>query len=53
MINGDLTHPDVLAALARAGHSSKVLVADAHFPSSTLLGPHVPVVRLKIGRAHV
>jgi len=46
MINGDLTHPDVLAALARAGHSSKVLVADAHFPSSTLLGPHVPVVRL-------
>lgn len=46
MILGAVTHPDVLAALARAGHTSKVLVADAHFPAATLLGPHVPRVQL-------
>ena len=46
MILGSITHPDVLAALARAGHSSKVLVADAHFPAATLLGPNVPRVQL-------
>ena len=46
MINGSVTHPDVLAALARSGHTSKVLVADGHFPSATLLGPDVPRVHL-------
>lgn len=46
MINGNIVHPDVLAALARAGHSSKVLIADGHFPSSTLLGKDVPKVHL-------
>jgi L-fucose mutarotase len=46
MILGAITHPDVLAALARAGHSSRVLVADAHFPGATLLGPSVPRVQL-------
>lgn len=46
MILGSVTHPDVLAALARAGHSSKVLIADAHFPGATLLGAGVPRVQL-------
>ncbi len=46
MIYGSITHPDVLAALARAGHSSRVLIADAHFPAATLLGPTVPRVQL-------
>lgn len=46
MINGSIVHPDVLAALARAGHSSKVLIADGHFPSATLLGLDVPKVYL-------
>lgn len=46
MINGSVTHPDVLAALARAGHTSKVLIADGHFPAATLLSPQVPRVFL-------
>jgi L-fucose mutarotase len=46
MINGNIVHPDVLAAIARAGHSSKILIADGHFPSSTLLGRDVPKVYL-------
>lgn len=46
MINGSVTHPDVLVALARAGHTSKVLIADGHFPSATLLSPDVPRVFL-------
>jgi len=46
MINGSLTHPDVLSALARAGHTSKVLIADGHFPSATALSPEVPRVFL-------
>jgi L-fucose mutarotase len=35
MINGSVTHPDVLRALACSGHSGKVVVVDAHFPLST------------------
>ena len=46
MINGSVTHPDVLAYLARSGHTSKVLIADGHFPSATLLAPEVPRVFL-------
>lgn len=48
MINGSITHPDILAALARSGHSGQVLIADAHFPASRLLGPHVPRVYLNL-----
>ncbi|MDO8106152.1 RbsD/FucU domain-containing protein [Isoptericola sp. b441] len=48
MINGSIIHPDILLALARAGHTSKVLVADGHFPSTTFLGPKVPKVYLNL-----
>lgn len=46
MIKGALTHPDVISALARAGHTSKVLITDAYFPASKLLGPDVETVFL-------
>lgn len=46
MILGSITHPDVLAALARAGHTSQILIADAHFPAPSLLAPSVPRVQL-------
>jgi L-fucose mutarotase len=32
MLNYDLLHPEVLEALASAGHGSKVLIADGHYP---------------------
>lgn len=46
MILGPLTHPAVLSALANAGHTSKVLIVDAHFPAPKLLGRDVEVVHL-------
>lgn len=46
MINGEVTHPQVLAALASAGHSAKVLITDGHFPVSTGVSADVPRVFL-------
>ncbi|MFC0528999.1 RbsD/FucU domain-containing protein [Phytohabitans kaempferiae] len=48
MINGTIIHPDILAALARSGHTGKVLIVDGHFPSSTFLAPSVPKVFLNL-----
>lgn len=48
MINGSITHPDILGALARGGHTGKVLIVDGHFPSSTFLGADVPKVYLNL-----
>ncbi|MGH8867793.1 MAG: RbsD/FucU domain-containing protein [Actinomycetes bacterium] len=39
MLRYRLTHPEVLAALAAAGHGAGVLVADGHYPVSTASGP--------------
>lgn len=46
MINGHITHPDVLRALASSGHSGRVLITDGHFPISTGAALHVPRVFL-------
>lgn len=35
MLLGPLTHPDLLAALCRAGHGAKILLADGNYPHST------------------
>ena len=35
MLTTRLTHPDILAALASAGHGSQVLIADGNYPFST------------------
>ena len=35
MIRGKLIHPEILAALAGAGHGSKVLITDGNFPHAT------------------
>ena len=39
MLNHQLTHPTILAALASAGHGSKVLISDGHYPHSTGANP--------------
>jgi len=41
-----LTHPEILAALASAGHGSTVLLADGHYPAATAAGPHAITVAL-------
>jgi L-fucose mutarotase len=46
VIYGSVVHPDVLAAITRAGHSAKVLITDGHFPAATLLASTVPTVFL-------
>ncbi len=35
MLYGKLLHPDILKALAGAGHGSKVLIADGNYPFSS------------------
>ncbi len=46
MINGPLLHPEVLAALARSGHTGRILIADGQFPISTGVPAAVPRVFL-------
>ena len=48
MISHPLVHPEILSALASAGHGSQVLVADANFPFATVVGPHAKVVYLNL-----
>ncbi len=38
MINGEVTHPEILKALASMGHGASILIADGHFPFSNM-GP--------------
>ena len=35
MLRTRLTHPEILAALAAAGHGSRVLISDGNFPHAT------------------
>jgi L-fucose mutarotase len=44
VIKTALTHPHVLAALARCGHGSTVLIADGHFAAARYLRSGTPTV---------
>jgi L-fucose mutarotase len=48
MLKGPLIHPQILAALARAGHGSKVLISDGNYPHWTTRGPNCEVVYLNL-----
>ncbi len=48
MLKHGLLHPAILAALGRAGHHAKVLIADGNFPASTTLGPRAELVSLNL-----
>lgn len=48
MLNTPLTHPDILRVLARAGHHSRVLIADGNYPAATKRGPHAEVISLNL-----
>ena len=48
MLKSQLLHPEILAALARAGHGSKILIADGNYPASTTLGPNARLVHLNL-----
>ena len=53
MLTTQLTHPSLLAALAAAGHGSKVLIADSNYPHATAHGPNAQVVHLNLSRGLV
>lgn len=53
MLKSNLLHPEILYALAGAGHSSKVLVADANYPFSTTQAANAEVVYLNLSPGKV
>ena len=48
MLKHTLIHPDITCILARAGHHSKVLIADGNYPASSTLGPNAQLVSLNL-----
>lgn len=48
MINTGIIHPDILRAVASAGHGSTILIADGNFPMSTAAPQEVPRVYLNL-----
>lgn len=48
MLLTELLHPEILGALAGAGHGARVLLADGHYPASTATGPRARTVYLNL-----
>ncbi len=48
MLKSQLLHPQITAALARAGHGAKVLISDGNYPHWTTRGPNAEVVYLNL-----
>jgi L-fucose mutarotase len=48
MLRYRLTHPPLLAALAGAGHGSRILLADANYAHDVNVRPGAPVIHLNL-----
>jgi L-fucose mutarotase len=48
MLKTPLTHPDILRIVARAGHHSKILIADGNYPALSKRGPNAELVSLNL-----
>ncbi|MCP4641875.1 MAG: RbsD or FucU transport [bacterium] len=48
MLKQRLLHPEILDALAAAGHGSRVLITDGNYPASTKLGENAEIVYLNL-----
>jgi L-fucose mutarotase len=48
MLKSELLHPEILRITARAGHHSKILIADGNYPASTKKGPNAELVCLQL-----
>lgn len=48
MLLTKLIHPQILAALAAAGHHSTILIADGNYPASNKRGPNAELVSLNL-----
>lgn len=48
MLKSKLIHPEISAIVARAGHSSRILIADGNYPASSAIGPGAQLVSLNL-----
>ena len=48
MLKTTLLHPEILRVVARAGHHSKILIADGNYPAATKRGPNAELVCLQL-----
>ncbi len=48
MLYSELIHPRISEIVARAGHSSKILIADGNYPASSAMGPKAELVSLNL-----
>src|SRR5438045_9084475 len=48
MLKSQLLHPQIIRALGKAGHGSKILIADGNYPHWTKRGPNAEVVYLNL-----
>src|SRR5690349_22045122 len=48
MLKHQLIHPTINEVLGRAGHHSKILIADGNYPASTKRGPNAELVCLNL-----
>lgn len=48
MLKGKLLHPQMLSALGKAGHTSRILIADGNFPFSAKCPPGAELVSLNL-----
>ncbi|HVX86981.1 MAG TPA: RbsD/FucU family protein [Phycisphaerae bacterium] len=53
MLKMPILHPQILGALGRAGHSSKILIADGNYPFHTKRGPNAELVFLNFAPNHM
>lgn len=48
MLKTTLLHPEILRACARAGHHSKILIADGNYPAASKIGSRAELVSLQL-----
>lgn len=48
MLKGTILHPQILSAIARSGHGSRILISDGNYPHWTTKGPNAEVVYLNL-----
>jgi L-fucose mutarotase len=48
MLKSRLLHPEILSALASAGHGSKIVIADSNYPFATHSGQNASLVFLNL-----
>ena len=53
MLKQRLIHPEILDALAAAGHGAKVLITDGNYPASTTIGENAALIYLNLAPGKV